>query len=460
MFDYRQIRKKIIFDTGCFSGKKADVLGFGISNVPLVGFLLEKGATVTVRDKKDFSMLGNAAADYCSRGVRFVCGDNYLRGIDGDFIFRSPGIRYDQPDIAAAVNNGAVLTSEMELFFELCPGKIVGVTGSDGKTTTTTLLYLCLSEHFGKERVFVGGNIGEPLLPKLGMMDENSWAVVELSSFQLQTMRKSPDISIITNIAPNHLDYHTGMEEYIESKANIFKYQEGGRTVLNTKNEITKGLVSQVPDTSEFLGFAGSGTVAVDGMIYREGKQFFRSDEILIPGNHNVENFEGVIAAIGDIVPCETIWKIARSFKGVPHRIELVREKNGVKFYNSSIDSSPTRTAAALRSFNHSEEITVICGGYDKHIPFEPLADVLCEKARNVILTGATAGKILEALLKKNDRPEIITEPDFETAVKKAAEVAKPGGVVILSPACASFDSFRNFEERGNRFREIVNSLD
>ncbi|MBQ7603939.1 MAG: UDP-N-acetylmuramoyl-L-alanine--D-glutamate ligase [Clostridia bacterium] len=460
MFDYRKIRKNITFDTGCFKGKKADVLGFGVSNVPLVGFLLDKGAEVTVRDKKDFSLLGKAALDCSERGARFVCGDDYLSGIDGDFVFRSPGIRFDHPEIARAVKNGAVLSSEMELFFELCPGRIVGVTGSDGKTTTTTLIHLCLSDYFGKDRVFVGGNIGEPLLPKLGMMDSESWAVVELSSFQLQTMKKSPDISIITNIAPNHLDYHTGMDEYIESKTNIFRHQDYGRVVLNTKNEITRGLASLVPKGSETLGFAGSGTVESEGVIVREGTPFFRADEILIPGRHNVENFEGVIAAIGDIVPCGVIEKTARTFKGVPHRIELVRELRDVRFYNSSIDSSPTRTAAALRSFTHGEKITVICGGYDKHIPFGPLADVLCEKADKVVLTGATADKILSALTEKEERPEIYVEPDFEKAVRRAAGLAYPGGVVILSPACASFDSFRNFEERGNRFRDIVNSLE
>ncbi len=460
IFNYRQIIKNTAFDLSSLSGKRADVLGFGVSNIPLVGFLLESGASVTVHDRKDVSQLGEKAAVYADKGVKFVCGEEYLSEIEGDFIFRSPGIRFDEPHILEAVVNGAVLTSEMELFFDLFPGKIVGVTGSDGKTTTTTLLHLCLSERFGAENVFVGGNIGRPLLPLVGFMSEECWAVVELSSFQLMTMKRSPDIAIITNIAPNHLDYHRDMAEYIEAKTNIFRHQTYGRTVLNSRNDITKSLSPLVPDNSELLYFAGSGTYDSDGIIYREGKPFFGTDEILIPGRHNVENFEGVIAAIGDIVPCDTIRNIAKTFKGVPHRIELVRELEGVKYYNSSIDSSPTRTAAALRSFTHNEKLTVICGGYDKHIPFEPLADVLCERASRVILTGATAGKILATLEARTDRPDIILEPDFDRAVLKASELSLPGEIVILSPACASFDSFRNFEERGNRFRKLVNGLE
>ncbi len=446
-----------------FAGKTVSVLGLGISNTPLVTWLLARGAKVTARDRKEFSSLPEEVRRLSEKGVRFVCGAGYLSHLDEEILFRSPGLRYDLPELREAVERGACLTSEMELFFELCPCKIIGVTGSDGKTTTTTLISLCLAAEYGEGKVFVGGNIGKPLLPELDKMDKSCFAVVELSSFQLHTMKSSPDISLITNISPNHLDYHRGMEEYVAAKKNIYLHAKPGSVlVLNGENAVTRELGKDAPAGVEVRHFLTGDAVISDGFLCYHGRKVLKIDDILIPGRHNVENYCGVICALDGLVSDETVRKIATTFGGVEHRIELVREKDGVTFYNSSIDSSPTRTAAALSSFR--QKVIVICGGYDKHIPFGPLAETLCERAKTVVLTGATAGKIKEALFLcpayEEGKPPLIEKPDFKEAVMAAAEVARPGDVVILSPACASFDAFRNFEERGNTFKEIVHGLE
>lgn len=445
-----------------FNGTNVSVIGLGISNTPLIGWLLDRGAVVTARDKKPFDLLPEAVKAYAERGVTFCCGETYLDNIEDDVIFKAPGLRYDLPPIAEAVAKGATLTSEMELFFELCPCKILGVTGSDGKTTTTTLLYKCLAAAYGEEKVFVGGNIGKPLLPELDKMDQSCFAVVELSSFQLHTMTHSPDIAVITNLSPNHLDYHKGMAEYVEAKKNIYLHMKPGSVlVLNGVNEVTKTLGHDAPTGVTVRRFLDGEVSVDDGAIRYEGKTVLNTEDILIPGRHNVENYSGVIAALHGLVDDEIIRRVAKTFGGVEHRIELVRELRGVRYYNSSIDSSPTRTTAALNSFR--EKVIVICGGYDKHIPFEPLAEPLCRKAKAVVLTGATAGKIKEALTSspayREGQPVIVEEPDFEKAVLAAHRAAGKGDTVLLSPACASFDAFPNFEVRGNTFKEIVNRL-
>ncbi len=445
-----------------FNGKNVTVIGLGISNTPLIPWLLSRGAVVTARDKKEFDNLPESAKAYKDQGVTFVCGEGYLSNIDADVIFKAPGLRYDLPEISEAVEKGAVLTSEMEQFFEDCPCKIIGVTGSDGKTTSTTLIYKCLCEQYGEDKVFVGGNIGKPLLPEVSNMDETCFAVVELSSFQLHTMKHSPEISLITNLSPNHLDYHKGMEEYVEAKKNIYlNAKPGSVLVLNGENEVTKNLGSDAPEGVEVRYFLNGYAKVENGRITVNGREVLKTDDILIPGKHNIENYCGIICALDGIVDDAVFEKVAKSFGGVEHRIELVRRLNGVSYYNSSIDSSPTRSAAALNSFK--EKVIVICGGYDKKIPFEPLADVLLRKAKTVVLTGATAQKIKAALISHKDYTvdaiKIIEKPDFKDAVMAAHNEAKDGDTVILSPACASFDAFPNFEVRGNTFKEIIKNL-
>ena len=469
-----------------FENKKIAVIGIGVSNLPLIRFLLDAGACVYARDMKPIEELSPEVQTLCEeRGLSVVCGEGYLESIDEEIIFRSPGLRPDTPQIAEAVSRGAVLTSEMELFFSLTPARIVAITGSDGKTTTTTLTYLLsrtlLERSCSRGRAYVGGNIGAPLLPFVYEMTEHDIAVVELSSFQLQSMSDTPEIAVITNITPNHLNWHTGMEEYTEAKKNIYKGGGCTRLVSNISNDITRGILEgECIDGMKKIAFSLSEDSCefTDGMLYldhdnvilREGvceTVLLDSKHIKLPGRHNIENYmaaAGAVYGLGfdDELFVDVLREIAGQFGGVEHRLEFVRTLDGVSYYNSSIDSSPTRTAAALRAF--SDKSVVICGGYDKHIPFEPLAEVLCECARFVVLCGATAEAIREAIDShpdyKHSGLEYAVESDFARAIETARKNAREGERVILSPACASFDMFRNFEERGRKFKEIVNGLE
>lgn len=463
------------------------VLGAGVSNVPLVHWLSAKGANITVRDMKPEEKIDHAP-ELISLGATLITGNGYLDSLktldnpENTVIFRSPGMRPDLPEIKAAVEQGAILTSEMELFLLLTPAKVIAITGSDGKTTTTTLTGL-ISEASGKGRVYVGGNIGKPLLPEVENMTENDIAVIELSSFQLQTMARSCKTAVITNVTPNHLNWHTGMDEYTEAKYNIFCKGGCERLVINSDNELSAdaakialGLES-VPELVFFSLLANSYEDAVpdyakkattraifvnDGFIVvSDGKtenKLFSPDEIKIPGRHNVANYMTAIGACLDLIDdFGTVENIAKNFGGVAHRLEFVREYNGVKYYNSSIDSTPTRTAAALSALK--EKPIVIVGGADKGVSFDPLAESLCERAKAVIITGACREKILSAFDTMTKKPPIFVVPDFSDAVNKAREIARSGDTVLLSPACTSFDAFKNFEERGNTFKNIVNTF-
>lgn len=463
-------------------GTRVAVVGLGISNLPLIDFLLSHGAQVTGRDKKTRTELGETADFLEKKGVHLLLGETYLEELDEPILFRSPGLRPDLPQFCKAVQNGALLTSEMELFLELTPATVIGITGSDGKTTTTTLtgrMFDTECKASGRGRIYVGGNIGTPLLSLVEEMSADDYAVVELSSFQLQTLKRSPTRAAITNITPNHLNWHTGMEEYIEAKANIYRHAPNTYLVANAENDVARELAgksgrkvcyfsSKKAFREDFDGLLRGGDAAIylqNGVItlWDEGieQAVLDTSEILLPGMHNVENYMTAIALTNGLVTRESIRLVAQSFRGVEHRLERVREVDGVTYYNSSIDSSPTRTAAALSAL--CEKPIVICGGYDKNIPFEPLAEVLCKRAKAVVLTGATANAIRQALdrceeVQKRALP-IYFEPNFAKAVALARDVATVGDTVLLSPACASFDAFKNFEERGNTFKAIVESF-
>ncbi len=462
-------------------GRRVAVVGLGVSNRPLIDFLQKKGACVTGRDRVPRENFGALADAWEQKGVRLVCGDGYLDGLDEEIIFRAPGIRPDHPAFLAAMARGAILTSEMELFLELCPATVIGVTGSDGKTTSTTLTGLMLERECKKRghgRVYVGGNIGQPLLPLVEEMTADDFAVVELSSFQLMTLRQSPHRAAITNVTPNHLDWHTDMREYVKAKTNIFRHAGNQMLVLNAENEVTRDLArsssspvtlfsSRCTSPGELGALLREGDRAYylkDGVIThwdgeRETAVLERSD-ILLPGLHNVENYMTALALTHGLVSRESIYEVATTFTGVAHRLERVRELDGVIYYNSSIDSSPTRTAAALSALAPKKPI-VICGGYDKKIPFAPLAEALARHAKAVVLTGATAGKIEDAIgaLDASNQPPVYREADFTRAVHLARSLANAGDIVLLSPACASFDAFKNFAERGETFRRIVSEF-
>lgn len=445
-------------------GKRVTVLGIGISNRPLIKLLLEHGVSVTARDRQTREKLGSFAEEIESSGCKLVLGDGYLEGIEADVIFRSPGIRPDVPQLAAAIEKGAVLTSEMEAFFEVCPCRILAVTGSDGKTTTTTVISEILKN--AGYTVHVGGNIGTPLLDKADGMSPNDICVLELSSFQLMTLKRSPDIAVITNLAPNHLDVHKSMEEYTWAKRNIFVNDpQPRRVVLNLDNDITRSFIPDVKNETSLFSMRESVTNGVyldNGRIkcVHDGEEtvIMEREDIFLPGDHNVENYMAAFAATYGLAGFEAMAETARTFKGVEHRIEFVRQLNGIRFYNDSIASSPSRTTAGLRSFK--DKVVLIAGGKDKGVPFDGLGEEICLHVKKLIVTGWTADKIKEAVLNAGGTMPIIKRDDFKEAVIAAYEAAESGDVVILSPACTSFDHFKNFEERGRYFKDIVNGLE
>lgn len=449
------------------NGKKIAVCGIGISNTPLIKSFLEKGARVIACDRRSAEQIGPLADELEKEGAELKLGDDYLSDLEVDIIFRTPGMSFNLPELVSARKRGIAVTSEMEVFFDLCPATIFAVTGSDGKTTTTTLIAKML-EAEGK-KVFVGGNIGKPLLPEIENITADDFVVAELSSFQLISMRKSPDVAVVTNVAPNHLDIHKDMDEYVEAKKNILLHQNAfSRTVLNRDNEITDSFRGFVRGQS--LGFSmkrrlNNGAWLDDKgilhMAYRgiDVPVLDRKD-IAVIGDHNVANYLAAITAVWGYVGVDTINKVAKEFGGVAHRIELVRELNGIKFFNDSIASSPTRTIAGLKAFD--KKVFLIAGGYDKHIPFDPLMPYLVEKVKTLYLCGDTAQKIEDCLKNYecyNGSPEIVRTKDIKEATIMAYKAAKSGDIITLSPACASFDAFPNFAARGNYFKEVVNSL-
>lgn len=447
-------------------GKKVAVLGIGVSNIPLIKLLRRYGAEVSAHDRRSRDALGSAAQELDSLGVTLVLGADYLKNLKAHVIFRTPGMRPDLPEIEQAVKHGAKLTSEMEAFFALCPCHIIAVTGSDGKTTTATIIAKLL-EKAGKN-VFLGGNIGRPLLSDVPNMQPEDYAVLELSSFQLMTMQESPEIAVVTNVTPNHLDMHLDMEEYINAKKHIFLHQSFDDTlILNYDNPITRGFADEARGCCVFFSKTER-PAAIDGGVHlKDGVICFNEEVILpvedirLPGEHNVENYMAAIAAVHPLVPRELIVEFAREFKGVEHRIELVRVKDGVSFYNDSIASSPARTMAGLHSFD--KKLILIAGGYDKKIPFDELGEEIARNVKRLILTGQTAEDIYQAVTKAPnydpDDMEILRFETFDEAVLQAAKSAQEGDVVMLSPACASFDQFKNFAERGERFKQIVYQL-
>jgi len=451
--------------------KKIAVIGIGISNIPLLEYFTELGAQVTVFDKRIIDDIEkNITEKFMNLGVKYSLGENYLSKLVGfDMIFRSPSCRPDLPEILAEVKRGAILTSEIEMLIELANCTIIGVTGSDGKTTTTTLIYEMLKEK-GYD-TYLGGNIGIPLFIKLKNIKEDSIIVLELSSFQLMTMKVSPNISVITNISPNHLDIHKTYEEYIEAKKNIFIHQsKEDMLILNYDNEVTNSFTEEAK--GKVLFFSSKEKIN-DGVVLDEAiikscenklrKHIINTKDVILRGKHNHENICAAICTTKHLVDIETIKTVITSFRGVPHRLELVREIEGVKFYNDSIGTSPSRTSAGLNSF--SEDIILIAGGYDKHLDYTEFGKQIVDsnKIKSLILMGQTADKIFEAvhieLENQNKEIDIYECETLEQTVRIAKGIAKAGEIVLFSPASASFDMFKNFEERGNKFKEIVNGL-
>ena len=445
--------------------KTVAVIGIGVSNQPLIRLLLERGIAVTACDKKNRETLGIVVEQLEANGCRLRLGEAYLDGLTEDVIFRTPGMRPDLPQLAAAVSRGSVLTSEMEVFFEVCPCPKIAVTGSDGKTTTTTIIAELL-KRAGKT-VHLGGNIGHPLLAETGKMKPEDVAVLELSSFQLMTMTHSPHIAVVTNLAPNHLDVHKDFQEYIDAKENIFTHQSTKDiAVFNADNPYTLEEASRAVGRARLFSRKKELEDGVflrgDAVIARhngEERQVMTTADIKLPGVHNIENYMAAIAAVDGLVPDGIIRDFAREFGGVEHRIELIRTRKGVRWYNDSIASSPSRTIAGLNSFK--EKVILIAGGKDKGISYDALGPVINDHVKLLILCGATAGVIRRVTEQaaNYDGLEIVDVEDYHQAVALAGSRAQEGDVVILSPASTSFDRFANFMERGRVFKDIVNGL-
>ena len=450
-------------------GKRVAVVGAGLSNRPLIALLAEAGVETAVYDKSAPDALGEFYDRYSAMGVAFHLGENYLEGLTGDVIFRTPSFLPFRPELAAAVKAGAVVTSEMEVFMALCPCPIVAVTGSDGKTTTTTLISELLKA--AGRKVWLGGNIGHPLLAEVDQMSPADVAVLELSSFQLHSMRCSPDVAVITNIAPNHLDIHKDYQDYIDAKKQIFLHQrQNARLVLNRDNAVTAACAGEANSFVCWFSRREQASPGVwlrpDGVICAcfggEEREVLPAAEMKIPGMHNVENMMAAFAAVWGMVPVDAMRQVARSFLGVAHRLETVRVLRGVTYINDSIASSPDRTRAGLACFR--EKVILIAGGKDKGVPFDSLGPAVCEHVKRLYLTGLTAEKIREAVESapayRTGVPEIITMDDFDAAVKAAAAGAEPGDTVLLSPASTSCDRFKNFAERGDRFRRLIEEME
>ena len=449
--------------------KKVAIIGLGVSNLPLLDYMYEKNAKVTVFDEKEekdiekniLEKLKNYKFDY-------FFGKNCFENLKGfDIIFRSPSFLPTRKELVEEEKRGAIITSEIEMLMKLTPATIIGVTGSDGKTTTTSLIYSILKN--AGYNTYLGGNIGIPLFTKLNEMKPNDIVVLELSSFQLMGMDVSPHIGVITNITPNHLNIHKDYEEYINAKKNIFKYQnKDDYIILNYDNDITRNCAKETK--SKVIFFSGKEKLEngfiVDNKIIKKCEDGIRTHildckDVLLRGEHNFENIATAIAATSSLVDIDKSIDTIKEFKAVEHRLEYVRTIDDVKWYNDSVSSSPTRTIAGLKSFD--EDIVLIAGGYDKNLDYTPIAKPILKKVKTLILLGQTSGKIFDAVKeeeeKENKNIDIFMVNTLEEAVNLARKQAKVGEIVLFSPASASFDMFKNFADRGNKFKDLVNKL-
>lgn len=463
------INRKLIEFNNELANKKIAIIGMGVSNIPLLDYFNKYKAIVTIFDKRTIDNLDDIVIKKINEyNMEYSLGENNLSKLQGfDYIFRSPSCRPDTKELIEEARRGAIITSEIEMLIKLCPGTVIGITGSDGKTTTTSLTYAILKEK-GYE-CYLGGNIGIPLFTKLNEMTPKSIVVLELSSFQLMNMKISPKISVITNISPNHLDIHKSYEEYINCKKNIFSHQSPNDiVVLNADNEITNGFKSEA--NGKVVLFSSKqkldNGVIYDNSIIKSCEDGLRRHiidvkNVKLRGIHNYENICAAIAATESLVDVDTQIKAISNFTGVEHRLEYIRTINGVQWYNDSIGTSPSRTIAGLNSFD--EKIVLIAGGYDKHLDYTPIAKPIVEHVSSLILVGATSEKIYDAVIKelKSQGKEmpIAKCTTLEETISIAHKIAKPGEVVLFSPASASFDMFKNFAERGNVFKDIVNRI-
>ena len=461
--------EKLIEFEEYIKNRKVAIIGLGVSNLPLIDYFHDKKSIVTIFDSREIGEIPKEIIDKVTNyAMEMSLGKSYLNKLRGfDLILRSPSCLPTVPELEEEANRGAIVTTEVELLMKMCPAEIIGVTGSDGKTTTTTLISEILKK--AGYNCYVGGNIGTPLFTKLNEIMPDDKVVLELSSFQLMGMEVSPNISVITNITPNHLNVHKDYEEYIEAKKNIFKYQDrDGIVILNYDNEITRNCAKEAKGKVIFFSSKeklDNGFIVDDGVIKecedKVRKHILNTDDVILRGAHNFANIATALAATKTLVDTDIAVKAIKEFKPVEHRIEFVREIGGVKWYNDSASSSPTRTLSGLNAFK--EDIILIAGGYDKNLDYTPLAKTVVDKVKTLILIGQTAEKIFDAvkeeLDKENKKMDIYMCDSLEETIKIARKSAQKGEVVLFSPASASFDMFKNFADRGNKFKKLVNEI-
>ena len=452
-------------------GRRVAIIGLGVSNIPLIEYMHEVGAETVVFDQRDIDHIpSELISKVICYDMEYSLGEDYLsKLVDFDIIFRSPSCLPTEPALQLEAARGAIVTTEVEMLIELCPGKVIGITGSDGKTTTTTLIYNIIKD--AGYNCYLGGNIGIPLFTKVAEMKPEDYIILELSSFQLMGMKISPSISVVTNVTPNHLNIHSDMEEYIEAKKNIFKYQnENGILILNYDNEITRSFAEEAPGKVIFFS---SENKLTDGYMvdnknikYCNGEyrtHLLETKDMIIKGIHNYMNASCALAATKTLVSQEMAIKTIAGFKGVEHRLELVKEsKNKIKWYNDSASSSPTRTIVGLNAFAF-KNVILIAGGYDKNTDYEPLALPVINSCKALILMGQTADKIekavKKALLNNTKKIDIYRCDCLEDTIVLANRLATKGDIVLFSPASASFDMFKNFADRGQKFKDLVNNI-
>ena len=461
--------QKLIEFNNYLNGKKVAIIGLGVSNLPLLKYMNNQNAKITIFDEKEKEDIPRKLLEKLDKyGAYAFFGKNCLENLKNyDIIFRSPSCLPTREALVLEEQRGAIITTEIEMLMKLAPCQIIGVTGSDGKTTTTSLIYSILKKQ--GYNTYLGGNIGKPLFTKLEEIKPEDKLVLELSSFQLMGMTVSPNISVITNITPNHLNIHKDYNEYIEAKKTIFKYQnENDYLVLNHDNEITRNCGKEA--ISRVIYFSSrekldNGFIVDNKIIKRcnDGirKHILDTKDVLLRGNHNFENICAALAATENLVDEEIAVEAVKEFRAVEHRLEFIREIDGVKWYNDSVSSSPTRTIAGLNSFD--EDIVLIAGGYDKNLDYTPLAKPILEKVKTLILIGATSSKIFDAVKDEEEKEKkdisIYMCENLQETVNLAKRYSKKGEVVLFSPASASFDMFKNFAERGNKFKDLVNNL-
>ena len=446
---------------------KIAVIGAGVSNIPLIKYLIKLNCNITLFDNKEFYKLNNDIKDLINnQTINAYLGKDNLTKLKGfNIIFRSPSMLPTNEYLEKEKSRGAIITTEVEQVIKYSKAKIIGVTGSKGKTTTTSIINEIMTKM--GYITYLGGNIGIPLFDKLDEITKEDIVILELSSFQLMNMEVSPNIALITNISPDHLDIHSSYEEYIEAKKYLFKNQTSkDLLILNNNDEIVKEFNKEAKGNVKYFGinYIKDSFVLDDNFICYNNEKILDTNKFILKGKHNYLNICAALNAIKEFINVnnQELENIIASINSVHHRLEFVREINGIKWYNDSASTTPDKSLAGINAFN--EDIVLIAGGYDKNIEYDTLALPIINKVSKLILFGATKNKIYDAVMKEiknhtNVKTKIYVMDSLEDVIDIAFKVSEKGEVVLFSPASASFDMFENAYARGDLFKEIVNKL-